>query len=410
MATPPTTIAESLETPSPARAEAVGATTTTVRHVISDYPRIILFAVGVFLFLRFFEHISQALLLFLFAILLAIVLNAPVRFLEARGVKRGISVAGVALILLTGIGTAVYLGGPRVAQEAVSIAQEGPERAARVRESIVRQTRNYPQVAEFIEKNGSAFNSATLTKNATALLPRIGRYTLSFVGALATGFFLFVVTLYIVAQPKPLIKGVLSAVPPAYRKEAAHALTRIVGQLEAWALATLLLMVIIGVLCGVGLAFLHVPNALLFGILAGFGEAIPTIGPILSAVPPFAVAVADDPAKGGQVLLLFLVVQQLENNLLVPWIMSRNLNLHPVSILFFVVALGSLLGVAGALLAVPTAIIVKILWEEFYLRKRAPREDALDAAADAVLRAGERIKKGNRSATAIPGNTNTREA
>jgi hypothetical protein len=68
--------------------------------------------------------------------------------------------------------------------------------------------------------------------------------------------------------------------------------------------------------------------------------------------------------------------------------MSRNLNLHPVSILFFVLALGSLLGVAGALLAVPTAIIVKILWEEFYLRKRAPREDALDAAADAVLRAG----------------------
>ena len=112
--------------------------------------------------------------------------------------------------------------------------------------------------------------------------------------------------------------------------------------------------------------------------------------PILSAVPPFAVAVADDPAKGAKVLALFLVVQQLENNILVPWIMSRNLNLHPVSILFLVVALGSLLGVAGALLAVPTAIVVKICFEEFYLKKRAPHDDVLDAAADAVIRAGAR--------------------
>ncbi|MBC8138421.1 MAG: AI-2E family transporter [Fibrella sp.] len=329
--------------------------------------------------------------------------------MEARGIKRGISVAGVALILLTGIGTTVYLAGPRLAQEAVTLVQKGPERAARVRDNIIRQTRNYPKVAEFIEKNGSTFNSATLAKNATAFLPRIGRYTLSFFGALATGFFLFVVTLYMVAQPKPLIKGFLSAVPPAYRKEATHALTRIVGQLEAWALATLLLMVIIGVMSGVGLALLGVPNALLFGIIAGLGEAIPTIGPILSAVPPFAVAVADDPVKGGQVLLLFLVVQQLENNLLVPWIMSRNLNLHPVSILFFVVSLGSLLGVAGALLAVPTAIIVKILWEEFYLKKRAPKPDALEAAADAVLRAGERIRPGSRTAVTERNESNAQQ-
>ena len=392
MATSPTTDTGALETPFLARAD-TREVPTTVRHVIADYPRIILFAVGVFLFLRFFESISQTLFLFLFAILLAIVLNAPVRFLEAWGIKRGISVAGVALILLTALGTTLYVAGPRLAHEAVTLVQEAPERATRVRDNVIRQTKNYPQVAEFIEKNGSSFNSATLAKNATALLPRIGQYTLGFFGAVATGFFLFVLTLYMVAQPKPLIKGFLSAVPPAYRREAAHVLTRIVGQLEAWALATLLLMVIIGVVSGVGLAVLGVPTALLFGIIAGFGEAIPTIGPILSAVPPFAVAVADDPAKGGLVLVLFLVIQQVENNLLVPWIMSRNLNLHPVSILFFVVALGSLLGVAGALLAVPTAIIVKILWEEFYLRRRQPRSIALDRAAEQILRAGGRPPK-----------------
>ncbi|MBC8138420.1 MAG: hypothetical protein H8F28_21280 [Fibrella sp.] len=78
MATSTTPDYEALETPSPARPNLDSIPPATVRHVIADYPRIILFAVGVFLFLRFFEHISQALLLFLFAVLLAIVLNAPV--------------------------------------------------------------------------------------------------------------------------------------------------------------------------------------------------------------------------------------------------------------------------------------------------------------------------------------------
>jgi predicted PurR-regulated permease PerM len=90
------------------------------------------------------------------------------------------------------------------------------------------------------------------------------------------------------------------------------------------------------------------------------------------------------------VAVLFLGVQQLENNILRPFIMGSRLKLHPVSILFFVLALGSLIGLAGALLAVPAAIITKVLWEEFYLRRRQPRTAALERAANQVLRAGGR--------------------
>jgi predicted PurR-regulated permease PerM len=88
--------------------------------------------------------------------------------------------------------------------------------------------------------------------------------------------------------------------------------------------------------------------------------------------------------------VLFLAIQQIENNLLVPFIMGSRLKLHPVSILFFVLALGSLIGLAGALLAVPSAIITKVIWEEFYLRRRQPRPAILDRAAEQVLRAGGR--------------------
>ena len=110
MATEPLPDHDALQSPTPMPPDTLAP--GVVRHEIVGYPRIILFAVAVFLFLRFFEAISQALFLFLFAVLSAIVLNAPVRFLEARGINRGISVAGVALILLTGVGTTVYVAGP----------------------------------------------------------------------------------------------------------------------------------------------------------------------------------------------------------------------------------------------------------------------------------------------------------
>jgi predicted PurR-regulated permease PerM len=252
------------------------------------------------------------------------------------------------------------------------------------------RTARYPALRALAQESGP-LTTEWLTARARQMLPRVGRFTLGLFGVLATGFFLLVIALYTLGAPRPLVRGFLSAVPPAYRSEAAHALTRILGQLEAWALATLLLMLIVGVVSGLGMWALGVPNPLLFGVIAGFGEAIPTIGPLLSAVPPMLVSLGtDEPARALWVAALFLLVQQLENNLLVPFIMGRALKLHPVSILFFVLALGAFVGVLGAILAVPTAIIVKVIYEEFYEKKRAPKGAALDEAADKILRAGAR--------------------
>ncbi len=380
-----------LETPVSSRPAEKGVDPTATPVRVVNYSRIILFAAGLYLAIAFIDAIARALLLFLSAFLIAIVLNAPVRWLENRGVKRGVSAAGVALIVLGGLVTAGFVAGPPLAQEVTDLVQDAPERWDTLRGRLDALAERYPVLGGVLK--GEALGAENLAQRAQALLPRIGRYTLGFFGSLAAGFFVLVIALYTLGSPKPLVRGFLSAVPPNYRTEATHALTRIVGQLESWALATLLLMLIIGVVSGLGLWAIGVPNALLFGIIAGLGEAIPTIGPILSALPPMAVALADEPVKALWVAGLFLVVQQLENNVLVPMIMARNLNLHPVSILFFVLALGAFVGVLGAILAVPAAIIVKVFFEEFYARKSAPRQEALDEAADQILRAGSRPGK-----------------
>jgi predicted PurR-regulated permease PerM len=85
------------------------------------------------------------------------------------------------------------------------------------------------------------------------------------------------------------------------------------------------------------------------------------------------------------VAVLFLVVQQLENNLIVPLVMSRTLDLHSLSVTFMVLAMGALFGVVGAILAVPTTVVIKTLYQELYLADRVRDPDLLEAQSERVI-------------------------
>ena len=349
--------------------------------------RALLPAAGLYLLWAFAAAIVRVLLLFFLAFLGAAILNVPIRWLAARGVPRGVSAAIIALIVFGAAGTVVYFAGPPLAEQAVAVVQSGPQRLQRLQRRVDALARRYPALRPVIA--GSDSGSIGLMNRLSSVLPMIGRCGLRFLGGIAAALIVFVLALYMAASPRPLLRGVVAAVPAGLRGRTVRALTRVVAQTESWALATLALMAIVGTASGLGLWALGVSNPVLFGLIAGLGEAVPTVGPIVSALPPMAVALADDPIKALWVALLFLGVQQVENNLLVPVIMGRGVKLQPVSILFFVLALGSLLGILGALLAVPSAIVAKTVWEEFYLEGRRPDPEALERDVTRVLGAGE---------------------
>jgi predicted PurR-regulated permease PerM len=99
-------------------------------------------------------------------------------------------------------------------------------------------------------------------------------------------------------------------------------------------------------------------------LISAIGEMIPVIGPILSAIPPLAVAATVSIEKVLFVLIFFVLQQQLENHILVPKIMSRQVGVSPVTVIVSLLIGGSLLGVVGALLAVPTAAILQVIAAE----------------------------------------------
>lgn len=343
------------------------ASLRTSRVCVTNLPSLVVWGAAAYLGWLALDSLFPVLFLFLLSLFFAVALDPPIRWLDRRGLSRGMSAGLIAVAALGGIGLAVYFAAPPLADQAQQMAQEAPGYAKRLQARAEQFVARYPFLRERLAAEDIP---SRLTELGRSLLPKIGRYSLTLLGGIFSLFVVFVLTLYIVADPRPLIRGALFSLPRQRRRVALRLLVRSSEQLQNWIRATFWMMLCIGVMSGIGLWMLGIKSPLLFGIVAGFGEAVPTIGPILSAIPPFLVTLADDPTKALYVLVLFAVVQQIENNLLVPRIMASTMKLHPVSVLFFVMAMSALLGPLGILLATPLCAIAKVAWQELY-RPRA---------------------------------------
>jgi predicted PurR-regulated permease PerM len=148
---------------------------------------------------------------------------------------------------------------------------------------------------------------------------------------------------------------------------------RIERALAGYVRGQLILSTVIGTSAGVGMWVLGetglVPGAeryaLLFGVWTGVIEVIPYIGPWLSAVPPAIYALVVDPISFLWVAALFVFIYQIEGHVVVPNVMASALRLHPLLVIFGLLAGGELYGIAGVLLALPTMAAIRAIWEFF---------------------------------------------
>jgi predicted PurR-regulated permease PerM len=319
--------------------------------------------------------LQSVLMAFAAACFFAAILEAPVRALGRRGLRRSVAVALLAVAFVLGSIALVWAFAKPIADQVKVVAHDAPRYGSALEAKAQQVSEAVPWLRAQVE--GIEIGKAVSAAGKQAL-PTVGRASASVLTSLVLLFLTAVVTLYIAAAPRGLVRGLVRLTPPDRRRLALRIVSGIVRQIEVWAKATLWLMVLIGVVCGVGLWAMGVRSPLLFGILAGIGEGIPTVGPILSAVPPILVTLVDDPGKAAWVGLLYLVVQQVEQQVFVPRIMSSALRLHPASVLFFVAVMGALMGPVGLLFATPLCASVKVVYDE--LRRDAARRRPAGAA------------------------------
>lgn len=188
-----------------------------------------------------------------------------------------------------------------------------------------------------------------------------------------------VLTFYLLVDSSALLAGFVRLFPRDTRPRVMEASRKVSAKVSAWLNGQLMLAGTIGTTAAVALYILGVPYFYVLALIAAIGELVPVIGPVLSAVPAILVALTVSPRTALFVAIFWVVQQQMENHLLVPRIMARQVGVSPVIVIGALLVGGSLLGIVGAVLAVPTAAILQVVVQEL-LDERDRRADDIPSA------------------------------
>jgi putative permease len=327
--------------------------------------------------------LKAILLLFAVVFLVAIVLNSIVAFLERRRIHRGLAVALLALALVAVFVLALSFLIPSLLTQLDELIRETPAAWNRVQAQVQAFGQRYPSIQQAIPESDKVLD--TVGARAGDLLGLLYKSSFRIVGGLFGSVFALLLLVFVLINPQPLVVRFLTLVPDQHREASRRTLLRLTQQIAAWARGVVINGTISAVTTGLLLWFIGVQPALVFGFIAFLGEFVPMIGPVLTSIPALFVALSMGVDKFGLALLAVLFVQQVETNVLVPFILGKSMELNPVSILFFTLAMTSLFGLTGAVLAVPAAALFKILIDEFYLRHHLLNEDQIQSQAKDII-------------------------
>jgi predicted PurR-regulated permease PerM len=311
--------------------------------------------------------ILRTLVLFGLAAVLAFALSAPVNMLAGRIGNRVAAIVLVyVLVAVIVIGGVTLLAGPFVTQASELVAalpQYANDLQARAPE--VQNTLVQYGIETDIDQLKGGLATAVEQGGTDVLQHLVG--TLAEVGGMVLDFVLaLVISLYLLVDGPGLAQRSLAAIPQQHRPKALFLQDNVSRVLGGYLRGQLTLAAVIGLATGIGMALLGLPYAVVLGVLAGLFELVPMFGPILSAVPAVIVALFLPFPTVVWVLLFFLVIQQIENNVLAPRISGHAVGLHPLGAMFALLAGFQLAGILGGLFAVPFAGVVWVLMTAAY--------------------------------------------
>src|SRR5215207_2937640 len=177
-------------------------------------------------------------------------------------------------------------------------------------------------------------------------------------------------TIYLAADPQLYRRGVLALLPDRRRAQGALVMDRVGDVLRKWLVTQLVAMLVIGAVSTTVLLILDVKAAFALGVLAGLFEFIPTVGPLLSAIPAVAMGFLDSPQKAATVAVAFWLIQFLENHILIPLLMKGGMDLPPALTVITQALLALVFGFLGLMVAVPLLATMMVMVQVLYVEQR----------------------------------------
>ncbi|MBC2364152.1 AI-2E family transporter [Listeria booriae] len=290
--------------------------------------------------------------------------NPLVLFLEKRKVPRLVSVLSIFVIFIGAIVLAVVQLGPILADQVASLVSAAPKYWDQFQhwwDNLVQNSniKNVDIKAEMEKLNISIPKILdTVISSLSGSLGMIFGFISGFVMILVTvPFILF----YMFKDGHKFLDSSEKFFPAGIRKEAREMIQAMNKTISTYISSQAIDCLFVGIFTMIGYFIIGEPYALLFGLIAGVTNIIPYLGPFIGAAPAVIVALFDSPLQAILVIVVVTIVQQIDSNLLSPYIMGKSLSIHPLTIIIILIVAGNLGGIFGMILGVPTYAVVKTL-------------------------------------------------
>lgn len=342
--------------------------TQTVNFSMTSFLKLIFVVIAIL----FLYYVRDVIIMIFVSAVFASALAPWVDKLHKRNIPRIVSIIVIYVIILGLISLAIALIIPAISTQLKQFTSNFPDIYEKIRTSLPGETGQSSELIKSIQDSLQSVVSTlgNITGSIFAGLAGIFGGLFSLVGILVLTFY--------IALIEDGFRKFASAISPAkYQPYIIQLTTRIQTRLGYWIKGQLILSVVIGVACFIGLVILQIPYPMVLGLIAGLTEFIPIAGPILGAVPAVLIALTVSPWKAIFVVILYLLIQQLENNLLVPKVMQKVTGLNPIVVVIVMLLAAKLIGILGIILAIPVTIIGDEFLKDFF-KERREKEDRIE--------------------------------
>ncbi len=332
--------------------------------------------------------LSDVLFLLFIGIVLATALEPMIGALEQRGVGRSIAVVAVYASVVLVVAVAVTAGAAYLIHQVRGLAAEVPRAGQEARQWLDSAGDVlWAKVARRILADFVSSKAPAEVEQALATVGQTASYLAAAAHALLVACGVMLLAFYWSLQGDRTVRWLLLLLPAARRDGARDVIAEIEVKVGAYLRGQGLVCLTMAAIAAAAYGLLGLRYAVALGLVAGVMEALPVLGPVLGAIPPVGVALVTEPSKTPWVLGAAVLMQQAESYLLVPRIMDKSVGVHPLVTLLAIAAFGSVLGLAGAVLAIPLAAIVQMLLNRFLLVPAAAEpHKSLGRGARSVLR------------------------
>ncbi|MBS3909020.1 MAG: AI-2E family transporter [Actinobacteria bacterium] len=330
----------------------------------------VIITIGVALYVL--SSLRAVIMPFLYAMAIVYILRPVVNYLDDKGMPRIIALLLTYLGILVALTLSSMYVGPILYRESNSLISKIPEYIANVGLYI----NDFIASHHYFKGSGVTRFIIGVQDSITSFARRAALYvptfTVSLFGGVLNLILAPIIAFYVLKDFSVLRTTINEMIPERHRAEGMEIIRKIDCIVGGFLKGQAMVALIVGLLSGVGLWVIGVDYAILLGFIIGFFNILPYLGPIIGGAPAVLIALGTSWQLALITVLVLIAIQQFDSTVISPRIMSRQVNLHPVVVIFAILAGGTLFGFIGMLIAIPIAAVGKALYLHFRERDSAP--------------------------------------